>query len=233
MEDERIEILSGNPGVDGAYLDKVYDSKSDTYFIPILDPDLKNLKENLEKDRTKTTTLAILDTGMLFDHPWIKNNLKDSVNFSSDKVEYDLNGHGTLVTLLFLAVSPHSKILNVKVMNKRGKGREKDVINGIKWAVENGANIINISVGLNSKKWGLFDCKGDCKLCNAAKAAANAGVFVVAAAGNEPGMTCCPAKAGLNGYPGIVAVGAYDFENSGVGDVDMPSTVSLTPLNND
>ena len=232
MGEEIVEILCGKPGIEGRYLHKVYDPGSDTYFIPILHPYLKDLKEKLEKDRKTTAKAAIIDTGVMFDHPWIKNSLEDSINFSDDKVDYDLNGHGTLVALLFLALASHSKILNVKVMNKMGRGEELNVIKGINWAVKHGANLINISVGIDRKRYGLFSCKGDCKLCNEIKATADAGVFVFAASGNEPNKTYCPARvAFLEDYPRVFAVGAYDFEKSGKGTLSMPGNVFLVPVN--
>jgi len=87
------------------------------------------------------------------------------------------------------------------------------------------------------KKWGLFECKGDCKLCLAAVEAAQAGVVVVAASGNEPGKTYCPAKAGMGGND-VLSIASWNFErnkpapSSGVGNVMSPGEggLWLTPM---
>src|SRR5439155_6101318 len=86
----------------------------------------------------------------------------------------------------------------VKVLDANGSGSWSSVANGIVWAIKNGMHVINMSLGGSSSSQALAD---------AVKAAADAGILVVSAAGNSG---CCdtvlyPAK-----YPGSMAVAAVD-----------------------
>lgn len=227
VDEKRVQILCGTPGKKGAYLNQVYDPDSGKYLAPVLpgkalhqDPFFEGIRKLHENGLTGAgAKVAIIDTGMALNHPWIKRSIKDSVDFTGEGVE-DQNGHGTMVTLLLLMTAPDAGLFNVKVMDSEGLGSEENLIEGIKWSAGKGANVINLSVGVYRE-----ECKGDCKICRAAKDAAKAGALVVAAAGNEPGKTCCPAKADS----GVRSVGAYNFDNkemapySGIGKTVAPA----------
>jgi len=240
MDEKIVEILNGIPGKKGAYLNQVYDPKIHKYFVPIFpdDPFFENIRKiHRNGYNGSNIKVAVVDTGLMLDHPWINRSIEKSIDFTGEGVE-DLNGHGTMVALILLATAPGVKIFNVKVMDSEGRGTEKDLIKGIEWAVQEGAQIINLSVGVYRKKWGIWDCKGDCKICRVAEKAARSGVLVVAAAGNEPGKTYCPAKVGIIKRDiGVISVAAYDFENkmiapySGVGNITAPvGKYSLVPV---
>ncbi|WP_456430781.1 S8 family peptidase [Thermosulfuriphilus sp.] len=226
-----MRFWGGSPGEKGALLSKVYDPQSKRYLAPLLPdhPFFQSLKKTHGQGYVGAgIKVAVLDTGLLIDHPWIRATLEDSVDFTGEGID-DLNGHGTIVALLLLAVAPRSRLFNVKVVRATGRGKEENLIKGIRWAVNRRIQTINISLGVYHPKWGLWECNGGCDLCQAAEEAARAGTIVVAAAGNEAGKTYCPAKVGLvRERSGVISVAAFSFERniilpySGKGNISAP-----------
>jgi thermitase len=130
-------------------------------------------------------TVAILDTGITLSHPELKAALlpgEDFVDiidgagrFIGDYLDYDdvpddEVGHGTHVAGIIagkglgmpVGVVPHCKILPVRVlgaMERNGKrvgaGLVDNINTGIKWAVDHGANVINMSLGIRNSGGGL------------------------------------------------------------------------------
>lgn len=81
-----------------------------------------------------------------------------------------------------LGVATNASILAVKVLDSSGSGDESDVISGIGWAVDNGAHILSLSLGINYST--LTDCY-DSVLSSAVDNATAQGKVVVVAAGND------------------------------------------------
>jgi hypothetical protein len=113
-----------------------------------------------------------------------------------------------MVGLLFLLTAPHACLASVRVVDDRGSGSRQQTADGINWVVSQGIRVANVSLGSYDDS-----CKGTCLVCQSALRAGEAGTIVVAASGNRPGATSCPAKAALY-HPsgGIIPVGAYDFD---------------------
>lgn len=135
--------------------------------------------------------VAVLDTGVDYTHPDLKDRvLKDKgYNFvDNDSETMDDNGHGTHVSGIIAASANNDigisgitgtlnvKIIPVKVLDEDGEGEVTNIVKGIKYAVDNGADIINLSFGTNAKSKAIEEA------INYAK---SKGVFVVAAAGND------------------------------------------------
>lgn len=152
--------------------------------------------------------VAVTDTGVYKDHPDLKNNIVDCRDAQTSSLRArcnDKNGHGTHVTGTIAAngkikgVAPDAKIMAIKVCSDAGLCWSDDVARGIRYAADNGANVINISLGGSSL---ALDEK------NALDYAVDKGVLVVAAAGNSG-----PNDNTIN-YPAayykVVAVGATD-----------------------
>lgn len=106
-------------------------------------------------------------------------------------------GHGTMVAGLVHLVAPTAKIMPVKVFDANGGSSLSLIIQGIHYAVDNGAQVINMS----------FSMTGSSRALERAIDYANErGVILVAAAGNEgQSITVYPA-----GYNNVIAVGATD-----------------------
>jgi len=132
--------------------------------------------------------VAIIDTGVDFNHPdlfgWGPNGkVVGGYNFiEENQLPMDNNGHGTKVAGIIAAdgsifgVAPKVKILAYKV-SEDGEGVSSELIRrAIEKAIEDKADIINISLGVN---------KTNSKIDNAVNHALNNGIFVVTAAGND------------------------------------------------
>lgn len=153
--------------------------------------------------------VAVLDTGIDLDHPDLQANIKGGVNtINPARSADDDNGHGTHVagiiagadnTIGILGVAPKAWLYAVKVLNKNGSGFTSDIIEGLQWSVGNGIQVVNMSLGTSSDIQSMHD---------AITAAYNAGIVLVASAGNSgPGdnTVLYPAN-----YAEVIAVSATD-----------------------
>ncbi|MCH2404916.1 MAG: S8 family serine peptidase, partial [Nitrosopumilus sp.] len=136
--------------------------------------------------------VAVIDTGVDFNHPDLfgwgpDGKVVGGYNFiREDELPLDTNGHGTQVAGVIAAdgqaigVAPKAKILAYKV-SEDGEGVSSElIIRAIEKAIEDGADIINISLGVN---------KTNAKIDRAVSIALEEGIFVVTAAGNDgPGL---------------------------------------------
>jgi len=151
--------------------------------------------------------IAILDTGIDTTHPEVEHKMTASVNFSSSTTDQGVHSHGTHVSGISAATTNNargiagigfnSSLMNVKVLDDLGSGSYDWIANGIIWASDNGANVINMSFGGSSPSTTLE---------NAINYAWNHGIVVVAAAGNNGStVPMYPAY-----YSNVIAVGATD-----------------------
>lgn len=151
--------------------------------------------------------VAVLDTGIHDEHPSL--TIEKEVDYTGEGTD-DLHGHGTHVAGIiastdstYRGVAYGADLFNVKVLNKDGCGYASDVIKGIEWSVDNGAEIISMSLGAE-----IDPCDGTDAMSLAVDSAVSKGVVVVVAAGNSgPG-------AGTITSPGCskkgITVGAVD-----------------------
>lgn len=152
--------------------------------------------------------IAVIDTGVDAAHADLKGEILPGYNFVANSTDTsDDNGHGTHVAGIIEAATNngtgvasigfHGSILPVKVLDSQGTGTYADVANGILYAVDHGAKIINMSLGGPSFSQTLED---------AVNYATSHGVIVIAAAGNT-GSNSPEYPAAL---PGVLAVSATD-----------------------
>lgn len=152
-----------------------------------------------------TVKVAVIDTGIELSHPDLKLNIKGGYNaIRPGRSPNDDNGHGTHVAGIIAAVNnnigvvgvaPAADLYAVKSLSKSGSGFLSDIIEGIDWAIQNKMQVINMSLGTRSDIQSFHD---------AVIRANNAGIVVVAAAGNDfGGAVNFPA-----GYPEVIAVSA-------------------------
>jgi subtilisin family serine protease len=131
--------------------------------------------------------VAVLDTGINLAHPDLNTRVIKGRDFTFSPNDYlDGHGHGTHVAGIIAATvnndigmagaCPNCKLLVGKVLSDGGYGGIYNVVQGIDWAVEEGAKIINLSLGGGGVSLPLKDA-----ILNAR----DNGVLVVAAAGNS------------------------------------------------
>lgn len=105
-----------------------------------------------------SNVIAVLDTGVQYGHPDLAGRLLTGYDFVNDDTDAsDDNGHGTWVSGIIAAnandgygiagVSWSDKILPVKIMNREGNGSTADLLAAITWSADQGADVINMSVG--------------------------------------------------------------------------------------
>jgi thermitase len=158
--------------------------------------------------------IAILDSGIDPNHPDLEGKLVDDViDFSGSLTVDDNYGHGTHVAGIAAAktnngegvagVGYDASLLNVKVLGDEGWGASSWVAEGIVWATDNGAQVMNMSLGFYRKSRTLEA---------AVDYAWNSGVLLVAAAGNDgTSRKLYPAA-----YPNCMAVAATDDDDQRV-----------------
>jgi serine protease len=131
--------------------------------------------------------VAVLDTGVQAGHPDLQGRVLPGRDFiNNDTNAADDNGHGTWVAGIISAkpndgygvagISWTDRILPVKIMNSSGTGSTSALVNGILWAADNGATVINMSVGGFPYSQAVQD---------AITYAWNKGIVLVGAAGNN------------------------------------------------
>ncbi|RAS72747.1 S8 family peptidase [Priestia endophytica] len=131
--------------------------------------------------------IAIVDTGVQANHPDLVNKLLPGYNFVNGNSNVtDVNGHGTHVAGIAAAsinnnlgiagIAPAARILPVKALADNGSGISTNIANGIVYAANQGAQVINLSLGTT---------QDSLTIRNAIDYAVNRGFVVVAAAGNN------------------------------------------------
>jgi serine protease AprX len=143
--------------------------------------------------------VAVVDSGIDATHPALAKKIVAAVSLvSGDPSTNDAYGHGThvagiiagigtpaaRVTPLYAGgIAPGAQLVNVRVLGADGSGLTSDVIAGIDWVVENRAKynirVMNLSLGHPVTEPSATD-----PLCEAVARAVNAGIVVVASAGN-------------------------------------------------
>ena len=160
--------------------------------------------------------VAVLDTGVLANHPDLTNRIAQCKDFTSpktpvinDKCE-DKNGHGTHVAGIIAAdggsdgkgiygVVPEANLFAYKVCGTNGSCWSDDIAFALKTAADNNVNVVNLSLGSDTESTLIKD---------AITYAVSKNVLVVAAAGNDGPYVGSIDYPGAN--PNVIAVGAFD-----------------------
>ena len=179
--------------------------------------------------------VAVIDSGVNYDHEDLKNQMwisekypKHGYNFVRDNDDpKDDNGHGTHCagtvagngnSGIKTGMAPGSKIMALKVLDSGGRGDQVKTIQSVEFAVENGADVLSISLG-----WVRPDVKMRASWRNTMDNVLSAGVVASVAAGNEgPGAASLrtpadvpppwlhPDQTTIGDVSGVITVGATD-----------------------
>lgn len=161
-------------------------------------------------DADRKVKVAVIDSGVDFGNDVELQNYIDLVPGYEDCVPYytDITGHGSSVAGIIAAednevgitgINPNVQLYSARVLDENNVAPTSRVIEAIYWAIEQDVNIINMSFGMKEDSEALH---------NAIKDAYNAGILLVAAAGNTKTIEY-PAA-----YDEVMAIGAVDSEGT-------------------
>ena len=109
--------------------------------------------------------VAVLDTGIDAGHPQLAgriaagaidlvdgdndpSDLPDGIDSDGDDLVDEAVGHGTFVAGLVLTVAPDARVLPIRILDSDGTGSAVDIARGVEIAVERGARVVNLSLGM-------------------------------------------------------------------------------------
>ncbi len=190
--------------------------------------------------------VAVVDTGVDFSHPDLRTNLLHGATFTGCRTQSpcgngDFRGpdgenngdeHGTHVAGIVAAVAdngigvagtaPDAKILPVKVLED-GSGSFEEIAAGIRWSADNGADVVNLSLGALPGVQALTLTGLESSVTEAIAYANAQGVSVIAAAGNTATALCnTPAS-----EPGAVCVASTDRNEAKSWFSELPNKIDL------
>lgn len=155
----------------------------------------------------QSIAVAVLDTGISKDNQDLADRVVAEVNFTNSPTCDDLYGHGTHMAGTIAAVAPECRLMNVKVADDTGRCERSVVADGIVWAADHGAEVINISLAMEAST----------DLEEAVSYAWSQGAILVTAAGNKGGSEPsypayydnCLAVAGTNEDDSLALLSSY------------------------
>jgi len=163
-----------------------------------------------EKTTGAGIRVAVVDTGVDYEHPDLKDNYAGGYNAIDPEGDpMDGHGHGTHVAgtiagvhndMGVIGVAPHAKIYGIKVLDENGGGSLYTIIAGLDWAVQNEMQVVNMSLGGPHSDI----------MYKAIRKAYDAGLTLVAATGNDPeASVSAPAR-----YAETIGVSASTSEDA-------------------
>jgi subtilisin family serine protease len=192
--------------------------------------------------------IAVLDSGIDDEHKSFRDrgNRKrvirgiDFVSPENEKSERDYYGHGTHVASVaagngliaraaYLGIAPNATLINLRVLDAQGKGSISSVLRALDWVMANRATynirVVNLSLGMPA-----VDSFRNDPICRAVRKLADAGVVVVAAAGNNGRDSEGRKVYGLIHSPGIepsaITIGASNTFGTDFRGDDVVTTYS-------
>lgn len=226
-ETEALEMFRNDSSVEYANLNSIcyaFYIPDDTYYSYQWNFKHINMEStwNIQKKGSEDIVVAVLDTGIAYEDYSIYRKAPDllGTNFcypydftNNDNHANDDEGHGTHVTGTICQTTNNKygvtgiaygvSIMPVKVLGYDGSGTSLSLVDGIYWAVNHGARVINMSLG-----WPYYVTPGKI-VEDTIKYAYDHGVIMVAASGNDGvGTVSYPAA-----YPEVIAIGAINYND--------------------
>ena len=157
----------------------------------------------------KGVRVAVIDSGIEADHPALAGSIKggigieydpaaeNSLRYTAEDMPQDMYGHGTACAGIIHSLAPEAELFSVRVLGQDGKGRSLQFAAGINWAIENGMDVINMSLSTSRKDYfALFHQLADDAYFK--------GIMLVSAVNNVPAPSY-PSQ-----YSSVVSVAAHE-----------------------
>jgi type VII secretion-associated serine protease mycosin len=172
--------------------------------------DMLRVRDAWQYANGQNVVVAVLDSGVDADHPDLSGQVLSGADFvdSGGDGRTDTVGHGTTVAALIagqgdptgvVGIAHHARILPVRVLDRKNRYRDAGIVaKGLRWAVDHGARVVNLSLGGSLRS---------ADLAEAIQYAYDHDVVVVACGGNKghDKQMWYPAR-----EPGVVAVTGLD-----------------------
>lgn len=211
-DDDRVEFIEPEYRYDASF------TPNDPYYQFQWHLDQIGMETAWDRSMGSGAVVAVIDTGVVFapdnrrDYPAIEDldGFVDGYDFvDDDDFPFDEHGHGTHVAGTVAqvtdndygtaGVAPGASIMPLRVLNRYGWGTNGDIADAIRFAADNGADVINMSLG------GTFPSELVSDACDYAH---NKGVVIIAAAGNS--STNRPHYPAANEH--VIAVSATQYD---------------------
>jgi len=193
----------------------------------------------------KGVGIAIMDSGIFTSHQSFldasgKSRITYNKDFTGEKITNDKYGHGSHVAALaagngliaaaaYIGIAPNASLINLRVLNSQGTGTISSVLSAINWTLTYGATynikVVNMSLGSS-----VVNSYRNDPLCQAVRKLADAGIVVVAAAGNDGKDSSGQKRYGSIHAPGnepsAITVGAANTYGTDARNDDTVTTYS-------
>jgi subtilisin family serine protease len=153
--------------------------------------------------------VAVVDSGLEYDHPALAGCVRggvsvefdpeaeDGVRYVDEDLPQDMFGHGTACAGIIHSLAPEAELYSVRVLGKKATGRAVQFAGGLRWAVEQGMQVINLSLSTSKEEYfALFHQIAD--------EAYFSNILLVSAVNNIP----APSYPSL--YSSVVSVAAHE-----------------------
>lgn len=160
----------------------------------------------------KGVRVGIIDSGIEYDHPAVDDAVKKGIVVEYDpKSEtylniieadnpFDLFGHGTACAGIIHALAPDAELISIRVIGRDLKGKALQFAGGMRWAIENGMQVVNMSLSTSKQEYyAMFHQITDDAFFN--------NVILVSAVNNIP----APSYPSL--YSSVISVAAHEKQD--------------------
>jgi len=109
--------------------------------------------------------VAVVDSGLEYDHPALEGCVRggvgvdfdpeaeDGVRYVEENQPQDMFGHGTACAGIIHSLAPQAELYSVRVLGKKATGRAAQFAGGLRWAVEQGMQVINLSLSTAKEEY--------------------------------------------------------------------------------
>jgi subtilisin family serine protease len=115
--------------------------------------------------RGKGVRVAVVDSGVEYDHPALEGSLRggvaveydaqadNQVRIEEEECPSDLAGHGTACAGIIHSIAPEAELYSVRVLGRDAKGRGVQFAAGLEWSIANGMQVINLSLSTSREDY--------------------------------------------------------------------------------